>query len=1376
MSAVTRNQVFPAVDTIGGLLPADMLLRIAEGKDVRGCMPADYRVLGSRSVRDEAERHWDYLRAAWTELRAHLPVAPEQDTPADPTGRAIIEWLLPLFAELGFGELTAIGTSGIVADGDEKSFAISHRWNHIPIHLAPWQSTLDKRSGGAGTVPPQSLVQECLNRTDAHLWGVLTNGRQLRLLRDSSALATASYVEFDLEAIFDGELFSEFVLLYRLLHVSRFAVPEGSPAAACWLEKWRLDAITSGTRALDQLRDGVQQAITTLGTGFLRHPANSGLRANLDVTALHNGLLRLVYRLLFVFVAEDRGVLHAPDATDQARERYAAYFSTARLRAHARRRRGTSHDDLYQALYIVLSALGDENGRPELGLPGLGGIFDPSPADQVLDGLACSNEYLLAAVRHLAQVRDIGSRRVRAVDYRHLDAEELGSIYESLLELVPRHSAVDRTFELVEIAGNSRKTTGSYYTPSSLIECLLDTTLDPVIDDVVKRGELAASAAGQADPADAIVNELLSLTVCDPACGSGHFLVAAARRIAKRVAAVRERNPEPVTAAVREALHEVIARCVYGVDLNPMAVELAKVSLWLEALVPGKPLDFLDAHIKCGNALLGTTPALLRRGIPDSAFIATEGDDKKFAKALEKINLEEREGIFTLFDIEDVPKKVTNAAFATRVRQITGRSSHELREVRRKAEAYISWTESPEYVEALHLADAWCAAFMWVKTTDRPRAVTEKVFRALEDPSGEGVSQETHDEIIRLRDQYRFFHWHLEFPEIFAADTGNDLAGTGWRGGFSCVLGNPPWDSVELKEQEFFAQRSPDIAAVGKADARKKLIAALRNDPDTLPLFNAYADAKRAVYAESHFLRRSGRVPLTGKGNLNTYAVFSETARILTGDRGRAGVIVPTGIATDARTQYFFKDLVLRGSLTAVYDFENRGGLFPAVDSRMKFCIISMAGQALREPAAEFAFFLHDPAELDEAGKAFALSPEEITLLNPNTGTCPIFRSRRDAEITLAIYRRVPVFVKEPDERGQDGSNPWGVSFLRMFEMAHDSRFFRTRAELEREGWGLVGNIFSKGKQRMLPLYEAKMVDFFNHRAADVVKSETAVSRQNQPRPLEEAELAKPGRLAFPLSWVPEDDVRTGKLDRKGFEIEEAGVRSRLVGQEWSFDWLLGWRDVTSSTNERTAVPAFLPRVGVGHKFLLELPRVEPPLAVALLSAQSSLVFDFVSRQKIGGNSMSFFIWKQLPVLEPEAVTVHVSFVATRVLELAYTAYDMASFARDLDGSGPPFIWDEDRRAVIRAELDALFFHLYGIGRDDVDYILDTFPIVKRKDEAKYGTYRTKELILAEYDRMAAAGVSLTNPLVDGENYTSNLTPPPGHGPRHPARDGQPTE
>ncbi|MEV5850287.1 DNA methyltransferase [Streptomyces sp. NPDC051985] len=1351
MSATTRNQVFTAVHTVGGLLPADMLVRISEGKDVPGSKPADYGLPSSRSVRDEAERSWEYLKPLWRELRKRLPEDRDTGVPAsDPTGLAENDWLTPLWRELGFGRLTHIGAAGITADSDaEKKFPVSHRWHHALIHQTAWNSELDKRPGGAGTVPPQSMLQECLNRTEAHLWGVLTNGRQVRLLRDSSALATASYVEFDLEAIFDGELFSEFVLLYRLLHASRFEVAEGAAPSSCWLEKWRTEAIASGTRALDQLRKGVQEAITALGTGFLRHPENTALREDVRPKALQAALLRMVYRLLFVFVAEDRDALLSPSADGIVRERYETYFSSARLRAHARKRRGTAHGDLYEALRIVLAALGDEKGRPELGLPGLGGLFNDTEADAPLRDLKLSNEALLTAVRHLSQVRDGSSGRWRAVDYRHLDAEELGSVYESLLELEPKYSAAERTFTLVEVAGNTRKTTGSYYTPSSLIECLLNSSLDPVIDEAVRRGEEKAARSGAADPADAIVNELLSLTVCDPACGSGHFLVASARRIAKRVAAVRERNPEPTLDAVRHALHEVVARCIYGVDLNPMAVDLAKVSLWLEALEPGKPLSFLDAHVKRGNGLIGATPKLLRDGIPDEAFIATEGDDKKHAKALEKINQQERVGQGSLFDLGGEAVSVANTVFASGLRAITLVQAEELPDVRRQEEAYGKWTGSADYRRALLVADAWCAAFVWLKTPEAPRPVTHAVFKALEHPSGQEVAAETEAEIRKLRKQFSFFHWHLEFPEVFSVpeDGQGVSSATGWSGGFDCVVGNPPWDSVEFKEQEFFAQRVPEIAEASRTAVRKKMIEVLQESSETLPLYEEFQAGKRKVYAESHFLRRSGRVPLTGQGNLNTYAVFAETDRILLGPQGRAGMVVPTGIATDARTQFFFKDLVQSGAISVLYDFENRAGLFPAVDSRMKFSILSVTGRSLHEPEARFAFFLHDPTELNNAGKAFALTPEEITLLNPNTGNCPVFRSRRDAEITLGVYRRFPVLVRS----SEPVNNPWAISFKPgLFDMSHDSDIFHNYEELATEGWKLTGNSFVRNASEMLPLYEAKMIDFFTHRAADVVKSETAVQRQNQPRYLTTQELQNPERQAIPSQWV-----------------SSSIVDDKLNAARWDHQWLFGWCYVTSATNERTAVPAFIPRNAVGNKFPLMFPSARTEDIAALCASQASLVFDYVSRQKIGGTSMSKFIWEQLPVATPDSLARHSSFITPRVLELTYTAYDMEPFARDMNDTAPPYHWDESRREVIRAELDAFFFHLYGISRDNAGYILDTFPIVRRKDEDKYGNYRTKELILTEYDRMAEAGASLAIPLLDGENYVSTLSPPPGHGPRH---------
>ncbi|MEU6292103.1 DNA methyltransferase [Streptomyces sp. NPDC046988] len=1349
MSATTRNQVFTAVHTVGGLLPADMLLRISEGKDVPGSKPADYGMPSSRSVRDEAERSWEYLKPLWRDMRKHLPEDTETGVPAsDPTGRADTDWLAPLWRELGFGRLTPVGPAGIAADSDsEKKFPVSHRWGHALVHQTAWNAELDKRPGGAATVPPQSMLQECLNRTEAHLWGVLTNGRQVRLLRDSSALATASYVEFDLEAIFDGELFSEFVLLYRLLHVSRVEVAEGAAPSSCWLEKWRTEAIASGTRALYQLRKGVQEAITALGTGFLRHPENGSLREDVRPKPLQKALLRLVYRLLFVFVAEDRGALLSPGADGIARERYETYFSSARLRAHARKRRGTAHGDLYEALRIVLTALGDEKGRPELGIPGLGGLFNDTDTDAPLRGLKLSNEALLTAVRHLSQVRDGSSGRWRAVDYRHLDAEELGSVYESLLEHEPKYSAAERTFTLIEVAGNTRKTTGSYYTPSSLIECLLNSSLDPVIEDAMKRGEGAAAQSGAADPSDAIVNELLSLTVCDPACGSGHFLVAAARRIARRVAAVRERNPEPTLDAVRHALHEVVARCIYGVDLNLMAVDLAKVSLWLEALEPGKPLGFLDAHIKHGNALMGATPALLKGGVPNGAFKPIEGDDKKFGKLLEKQNRQERAGQHGLFDL-GTETKVSNTHFASQLRRITTVQSDTLAEVRRQEAAYHDWSRSAEYVRALHVADAWCAAFVWPKNPDAPIAVTEEIFKNLQDPSANAAPQSTHDQIMQLKEQYAFFHWHLEFPDVFSASesgTGTEKS-TGWAGGFDCVLGNPPWDQVQVDAREFFASTRADIAEAPTMAARNRKIKKLASeDPE---LHAAFANEQRINDGFKHFVHSSENFPLTAYGRLNTYSLFSELARNLASLEGTVGQIIPSGIATDSFNQHYFKDLIKKKSLVSLYDFRNTGFFGDVAGAQgNRFCLLVSRSAPHSQPL-DLAFRLESVADLDDASRRIQVTPEEIQLVNPNTGTCPIFKSSRDARITIDMYKRLPVLIGENTSHG----NVWNINFQLMFMTNTDSHLFREGDELRKEGWKRDGCSLIAEAKRMLPLYEAKMLHQYNHRFGDYALTKIQAGKGVRALPTPPtAQLDTPTYSTEPRYWVP-----------------EASVDAKLNDKGWKNEWIMGFRKITSSLDERSVIAFLAPRSGVADSANVILPGDSKNVSVLYVQL-SSFIFDYVARQKLGGVNLNFFIFAQLPTLLPSQAERHAPFVNPRVLELAYNAYDMQGFARDMGDSGTPFRWDDTRRQGIRAELDALLFHLYRVSREDVDYILDTFPIVRRKDEAKYGTYRTKELILAEYDRMAAAGLTLENPLVDGENYTSTLTPPPGHGPRHPA-------
>ncbi|MBU3751374.1 MAG: SAM-dependent DNA methyltransferase, partial [Mycobacterium sp.] len=789
MSTDPTATSFVGVRVQGGLLPADLLAKLMSGQVSDGLSSKDFHLAAGETVREAANRVWAYLRGAWTSYRQLLAAQPESDAG---TGLTRDRFLLLLLDQLGYGRVPTTPKGGIHVG--ERSFPVSHLWGNVPVHLLG-RVALDTRTkgmAGAAGASPQSMVQELLNRTDEYLWAILANATTLRLIRDSTSLVGSAYVEFDLDAIFDGDLFADFLLLYSLCHVSRLESrdPEIGPAS-CWLEQWRQGALESGSRALNLLRDGVVDALQTLGTGFLTHPDNAGLReqladGTLTVADVNHALLRVTYRLLFTFVAEDRGALLDPEAKPQARQRYLAYFSTERLRRTALRRRGGRYGDRWEALKVVWRGLGSVDGLPELAIPGIGGLFDTGALDFLMDA-ALSNEALQSAVRSLSLVREPRSGIQRIVDYRNLGAEELGSIYESLLELMPSWDPATKTYALTVSSGNQRKDTGSYYTPTSLVESLLDTALDPVLDD--------------AEKSDQPEQALLAVTVCDPACGSGHFLVGAARRIAKRIAALRTGDPEPAPAAVRSAMREVVGRCIYGVDLNPLAAELAKVSLWMEALDPGRPLTFLDAQIKIGNALAGATPKLLADGLPDDAFKPIEGDDKKITATLAKQNKAERSAQGSLFDVDMV---AANTALAKQVENVMTAPALSLADVHVQQQRLRAYTDSDAYRQQRFAADAWCAAFVWPKSPGAPVAITQRTVAALND-GDDKLTANQRDEIDRLAAEYRFFHWHIEFPQVFPTEaTGDDTVNpaTGWAGGFSVVIGNPPWEQIELKEQE----------------------------------------------------------------------------------------------------------------------------------------------------------------------------------------------------------------------------------------------------------------------------------------------------------------------------------------------------------------------------------------------------------------------------------------------------------------------------------------------------------------------------------------------------------------------------------------------
>jgi hypothetical protein len=1412
----TRNP-FTTVSTAGLLLPVDLLTRIVDGDpNLPGLTPKDYHLRSGERLNEAASRAWNESLAAWKSFRKKFAALPASDTGTTLTRD---EWLLPLFQELGYGRLQP--KRALVIDG--KEYPISHGWeDHVPIHLLSARYSIDRRTptaAGAATRAPYSLLQELLNRSGQHRWGFVTNGLKLYLLHDNAALARAANVEFDLEAMMDGELYADFMLLFLLCHQSRVEI-QPTPIAKvtldrktgkakkakaisqkqlitdddaetadgdefvdpddektrfgpenCWLERWSNQADQQGTRARDKLRDGVEAAIKSLGAGFLTTKGNQEIRERMRTGELstqdyYRQLLRVVYRLLMLLVAEEKksenglNLFHPPGTSPEVSDRYARFYSVSRIRTLAYERRGTAHTDLYESLKVLFLKL--REGYAPLGIPGMGSFLFSDDSTPDLDDAFLANQDLLDAFRNLCYTEDTSGRGGsirRPVDFGSLGSDELGSVYESLLELHPKIDTDEGPFTLGTASGNERKTTGSYYTPTSLINCLLDSALDPVVHasiDVPDRAEAE--------------RKLLNLKVCDPACGSGHFLIAAAERMAMHLARLRTGDDEPNTLDVQHAKRDIIGRCIYGVDINPMAVELCKVALWMEAMEPGKPFSYLDHHIQCGNSLLGTTPALLAKGIPDDAFTPIEGDDRKFCSALKVDNKKQR---------KDVERGQTGFAFdnpfpaahlGERMMSINEAPDDSLEQIETKRSLSKQFFSSPVWQDAYFWANYWCAAFVWKKDGSdlAKQCPTESDFRRVERDGRKALLPHVGTEVDRLSEQYQFLHWHLAYPDVFRVpDKGErpENEQTGWNGGFDVVLGNPPWDMQEVKDNEFFVVSYPEILSVRSA---KDKINILRRIQEESPLlWFSYGEYVRQTHGQKQFMQNSSRYPLAASGRLNLYRLFIETAHTVISSSGFMGLVVPSGFASDSFSQPHFTALHGNGQIASLFDFENRKGFFPNVDSRYHFCLLTISGVNTPHFQTDFVFFAQDESELGNRLRHVGMSAKDLHKLNPITATAPLFRSRWDMDLVTILQADRPILADATEEG-------WRIESVLMFMVNAAMTHHRTADELETSGFELQQSWFVSGAGKWLPLYEGKMVGAYDHRAASIRFDPSNRVRRNQPDDFTLEDHQDAENVALPAFWVAETAVR-----------ERCGSLPR---------WLLVVKDVTSATNERTCIASFLPSAALTDS----VPWIRNPhsahLNACLLANLNSIPLDFVARQKVAGLHLRGHYLAQFPLLTrqtysqpcpwsgPQSKLMQREYLMPRVLELSYTAWDLEPFAQDCGFDGPPFRWDEERRFQLRAELDAAFFHLYLPSdangdwlpaanespedlarlkesfpqpRDAVSYIMDTFPIVRRKDIAKHGTYRTKDTILKTYDAMQTA-------IRTGIPYQTPLNPLPG--------------
>ena len=1238
-----------------------------------------------------------------------------------------------------------------------------YEFGRAVVECKRWARPLDRRSGHRGEeTAPSTQMLRYLRRIDditngSLRWGILTNGSKWRLYFSGARSVSEQFFELDIAAILDLRGHNDeagrrhwlkvFLLIFRReAFVSADADPRTFHEKALEEGKFYEEGV-----AKDLSKKVFKEVFPDLARAIVKAAPDA------DLQEVREAALILLYRFLFVLYAEDRDLLPVKDT------RYDDYGLRKKVRLDVKERKD-QNDVFSETAARYWGAMADlfmviDQGDASIGLPPYnGGLFDQE-RHAILTNIRIPDAVMARVIDALSfEVTQQDGRTY--INYRNLSVQQLGSIYERLLEY-----EVTRDGDEITVQPNifARKGSGSYYTPDDLVQLILTETLEPLVEerkrafrdkiDELEQGDLPdhrkIGQLKRLDPATA----LLDLKICDPAMGSGHFLVSLVDFMADQVIiAMAEaeldapgewgdyisplgeridtiRNTILTNADERdwtideEQLDDrhiirrmVLKRCIYGVDKNPMAVELAKVALWLHTFTVGAPLSFLDHHLRCGDSLFGSW---VKKGIDKAETYGTP------------------------LLLHEPMKRALRAA--SRMQIVEGLTDAEIAEAHRSADVFAEVEDMTAPLDALlkliHAID-------WLDIKDKSGKAALKIFfdgqfgDPLDIAMGRKEPKTRREEGRRFAEilaearaliaEENFLNWQVTFPGIWS-----DWEEDALTGGFHAVIGNPPWERMKLQQVEWFAERHPEIAMASRGADRKKMIVALEKAGD--PLAQDYARASRRAEARTRMARKGGDYPLLSGGDVNLYSLFVERAMTVVKQDGLIGLLVPSGIASDKTAAKFFKGVATEGRLKALYDFENRRTrydlkpFFEDVDSRFKFCAF-VASPSPTEEAARCAFFLQAVSELADPETCFSLSAEDFARVNPNTGTAPIFRSKRDADLTTVIYGNAVSLV---DRSSGTEVKAWPVKYATMFHMTNDSGLFRTRKELgDQEGaYPLGGNIYGSASGDWLPLYEGKMVQAYDHRAASVLVNPKNQHRPAQPFPATAEQHEDP-------AWVPDPQ----------FWVNTSGMTAAL-----GFSWCISYKMITAPTNIRTMIAAALPQCGVGNSMGILLPQKDKKTlfqsaAILMLANINSVPFDFVMRQKVQGQNINWFIVEQLPVISPDKFDslrfgprTAAEVVRKAVLELTYTAHDMAPFAHDMgyvDDAGvvkPPFTWDEERRLVLRARLDAVFFHLYGItDRDDIRYIYSTFPIIEREEKAAYGgKYRSRELCLAYMNALA---------------------------------------
>ncbi len=1139
------------------------------------------------------------------------------------------------------------------------------------------------------------------------------------------------------------------------------------------------------------LAEQVYPALEWIVRGLLEHPANGlgSLRSEQELREVERQALTLLYRLLFLFMADARELTPSHPiyqrgyaARTIAREAIRGWERLSEAERAARATEVATWRTLQATFRIARHGAVLPEGAE---LAALGGGLFAAEASPLLESAVIGEHHLVEALQRLTrrQVRSRGGTRGKwlPIEYARLDIERLGSVYEGLLDFEPRIAGT----EMVEVRVKSetsvvvpghdlarvldgldratkrkppaaseeseeedeepedesdpekpdadelpiaaeteapwggdrralrripagrfylapssarRKGSGSYYTPVALTTYLVRETLGPLV-----RGKSP--------------EEILRLRVLDPAMGSGAFLVAACRFLGdaytRATIDAGRLTDEEVTEEVR-ALHRrlVAESCLCGVDLNPMAVELARLSLWLETLARDRPLTFLDHRLRPGNSLIG---ARLRDldGIPDEAFEMLPRSATKAQKArardLKKRNAKDQKALRSSQVV--MPGFGLEAELAAPVdlvrRELGALSgpSDTVEEVRAKAERYRRMREDDHSFKRLkQTLDLWCAAWFWPPdaSVDRP---TSTAFRRLAHRiwgRAEGASAEDDAALTlasEVAERRRFLHYELEFPDAAGA-LGSDPARVA---SFDAVIGNPPWDKIEAHPKDFFPNYDPLFRTYDPAQARAaeeyltvttEIDTSWKRLMDEADLLSAWTRT-----APGYLNQVGGRAP-------NVYRPFAERAIRLLRTGGRLGFVLPANLCAEDAGVGLRKLWLTENRWVLARVFENREKIFPIHRSFKFGAFVVEAGGATEEVDA--AFMLHRFDQIEDPGEArLRLTMDFIQSFSAKSLALLEFRRGRDVEIARRLWAAAPALGEEVEGR-------WRLKF------GYDLNGTHQRSLMNTAGHGY-------------PCLENKMFWQFDHR----LREPTRWSAPEIVRPfLAERELKRWRAACRDLLGVDPDDDAAQDLP-----LQCDGYR-------------IAYRDIAPNTNQRTLIAAVIPPGWLtteagpgafGFEYFRDAARVvaRPALKAAewlVVSALlNGLTADFAMRLLNTGTHVKIHHLARLPVPRltgGESVFDALVGPAGRLTCTTFDYGDLWQSAMGTPWTPDVAAHDETERRLLRAEIDAIVARIYGLDRDDLEYILSTFEALRNTEVREQGEFLTRRLVLSAFDRL----------------------------------------